>query len=99
TARRMSEAFGQTPGYLGWAALVDRAGSKAISVTYWADAASMQATEEAGAALRAQAVSEGSQLTDIERYEFLIQERVSAPQSGTFARVTALAMTPELIDA
>ena len=73
--QRLTETFGQTPGYLGWAALVDRASGKYASITYWADAESMQASEQAGAALRARVASESSQVIDVERYEFLIQER------------------------
>ncbi len=96
--QRLTETFGQTPGYLGWAALVDRASGKYVSVTYWADAESMQASEEAGAALRARVASEGSQVIDVERYEFLIQERVESPRAGTFLRVTELAITPERIN-
>jgi len=96
--QRLTETFGQTPGYLGWAALVDRASGKYVSVTYWADAESMQASEEAGAALRARVASEGSQVIDVERYEFLIQERVESPRAGTSLRVTELAIAPERID-
>ena len=97
-AQRMSETFGQTPGYLGWSALVDHASGKAISVTYWADAASMQASEDAGAALRGHVISQGAQLIDLERYELLIQERVAPPSAGTFVRLTQLTLAPERID-
>src|SRR5436190_22373560 len=83
SAQRMTETLGQLPGYLGWSALADSARLKAASVTYWADAASMQASEEAGAAMRAQVLSEGSQLVDLERYEFLIQERIAPPTVAT----------------
>jgi hypothetical protein len=58
---RLAATFGQTPGYLGWSALVDRASGKAASATYWADAESLEASEEAGAAVRARVVSEGAQ--------------------------------------
>jgi heme-degrading monooxygenase HmoA len=92
---RLAEAFGQTPGYLGWSALLDPASGEAASVTYWADAESMQASEEAGAAVRARTVSEGAQLRDVQRYERLIQERVGPPRTGLFARVTSFSIAPE----
>jgi heme-degrading monooxygenase HmoA len=95
---RLAAAFGQMPGYLGWSALLDRASGKAASVTYWADAESMQASEEAGAAVRARVASEGADIRDVQRYERLIQERVGTPQSGLFARVTNFSMAPERID-
>lgn len=95
-AENMSSTFGQTAGYLGWAALVDQAGSKAIVATYWADADAMQASEDAGAAQRGQ--QEGAQVTDVERYEFLVQERLAPPAAGTFIRLTDLALAPERID-
>ncbi len=97
-AERLTAAFGQTPGYLGWAALADRASGKAVSITYWADAESLQASEEAGAAVRARVVSEGAQVVDVQRYERLIQERVGAPRPGVFARVTQFSIAPERID-
>ena len=96
--QRLAEAFGQSPGYLGFAALFDRATGKVASVTYWADAESMQASEEAGTVVRARVVSEGAEIQDVQRYERLIQERVGAPRTGVFARVTNLSIAPERID-
>jgi heme-degrading monooxygenase HmoA len=96
--QRLNEAFGQSPGYLGWSALLDRASGEAASITYWADAASMQASEEVGAAVRARAVGEGMQVRDVQRYERLIQERVGAPRTGLFARVSDLVIAPQRID-
>jgi heme-degrading monooxygenase HmoA len=95
---RLNATFGQMTGYLGWAALLDRASGKAASVTYWADAESMRASEEAGNAVRARLVSEGGEIIGIQRMERLIQESVGTPQSGSFARVTTLALPPERID-
>lgn len=95
---RLSAAFGQTPGYLGWSALLDRASGNAASVTYWADAESMQASEEAGEAVRARVASEGADIHDVQRYERLISERVGTPQSGGFARVVNFSMAPERIN-
>jgi len=86
------------PGYRGWSALVDHASGNAISVTYWADADSMQASEAVGAAVRARVISEGSQLIDLDRFEELIAERSQTPRTGTFARVTQLVLPPERID-
>jgi hypothetical protein len=95
---RLAEAFGQTPGYLGWGALLDRASGEAASITYWADAESMHASEEVGAAMRARLVSEGAQVRDVQRSERLLQERAGAPRTGLFARVTSLSIAPERID-
>ena len=95
---RLNATFGQMRGYLGWAALLDRASGKAASVVYWADAESMRASEEAGNAVRAQLASEGTEILGIQRMERLIQESVGTPRSGTFARITTLSLAPERID-
>src|SRR5579864_1784089 len=94
----LNATFGQMPGYLGWAALLDRASGTAASITYWADAESMRASEDAGNAMRARVASEGAQIVGIQRMERLIQENVGTPRPGGFARVTNLLLAPERID-
>jgi heme-degrading monooxygenase HmoA len=94
----MKEAYGQMPGYRGWSALVDQSSDTLISVTYWADADSMRASDDAGAAMRSRLVSEGAQLVDVERFEDLIVERLHTPRTGTSARATQLVLPPERID-
>lgn len=98
SGQRVSEAFGQTHGYLGWSVLRDSASGESASITYWADADSMQASEDAGAAVRARVVSEGAQVRDVQRYERLIQERVGTPRVGTFARIASFSIAPARID-
>jgi heme-degrading monooxygenase HmoA len=95
---RLAAAFGQMPGYFGWSALYDRASGQAASVTYWADAESLRASEEVGNAARARVVSEGAEIRSVQRAERLISERGAAPRTGVLARVTTFSIAPERID-
>jgi heme-degrading monooxygenase HmoA len=79
-------AYDAFEGYLGSAVLVDRDTNTGISVTYWATAEAMQASEDVGASIRGQAAAEGLRLVDVDRMELVIVERARPPQSGTFIR-------------
>jgi heme-degrading monooxygenase HmoA len=79
-------AYDVFEGYLGSALLVDRGTNTGISVTYWATAEAMQASEEIGTAIRNRAAADGLHLLDLDRMELVIVERARPPQSGTFIR-------------
>ncbi|MBV9579370.1 MAG: antibiotic biosynthesis monooxygenase [Chloroflexi bacterium] len=96
--QRLSEAFGKIPGYLGASALLDRASGEAASITYWADAASLQASQEAGNAVRTQAAGGGLNIRDVRHYERVIQEYAGTPRVGVFARVTNFTVAPGRVD-
>jgi heme-degrading monooxygenase HmoA len=83
--QRMSALDG-LDGYLGCAAIVDRSTGAGVSVTYWSSTEAMQASEEAGARIRGQAVGEDLTVRDIDHFEMVIQERTAPPRSGTFIR-------------
>jgi heme-degrading monooxygenase HmoA len=79
-------AYDAFEGYLGSAVLVDRGTNTGISVTYWATAEAMQASEDVGTGIRNRAVADGLRLVDLDRMELVIVERARPPQSGTFIR-------------
>jgi heme-degrading monooxygenase HmoA len=91
-------ALDQVPGYLGAALLVDRGTGAGIGVTYWDSRESMQASEEAGTQLRAQATEGGTSVIDIDRFELLLQERRGEPQANTFVRVHDARVAPTRVD-
>jgi heme-degrading monooxygenase HmoA len=85
-------------GYLGCALLIDRSSGEGASVSYWASAEAMQASEEIGASVRAKA---GAEVLDIGRFERVIQERTAPTEPlriGTFIRITEAQASPERID-
>jgi heme-degrading monooxygenase HmoA len=79
-------AYDAFEGYLGCAVLDDRGTNTGISVTYWATAEAMQASEDVGAGIRDRAAAEGLRLVDLDRMEVVIVERARPPQAGTFIR-------------
>ena len=95
--QRMTAAFGNMPGYIG-CGLLAGVGDSAASITYWADAESMQASDPASLELRSQFASEGVQVNSVDTFEFVIQERTVAPRSQTFLRTTQLTLDTARID-
>ena len=88
------------PGFLGGAALVDRDKGEACSVTYWASAEAMASSEAMGVAGRAEAVQTlGMAITDVDRYEMLLQERAAPVVATTFVRSNDVPASPGRIDA
>jgi len=87
------------PGFEGAAALGDRESGRGVSVTYWADAAAMRASEPAASAGWDQATQAGSTVLDIQRYELVVVERVAPPRANVFVRSNELDATTEKLDA
>jgi heme-degrading monooxygenase HmoA len=88
------------PGFLGGVALVNREKGEATSVTYWESAEAMAGSEGIGAAGRAEAVQTlGVAITDVDRFEMLLQERAGPVQVGTFVRSNDVPASPGRIDA
>jgi heme-degrading monooxygenase HmoA len=74
------------PGFMGAAALGDRASGRAASVTYWADAEAMLASEASASAGRGQEAERGVTPLDVQRYELVIIERVAPATANVFVR-------------
>jgi heme-degrading monooxygenase HmoA len=97
--QEIQSAFGQLPGFLGMALVANRATGAAASISYWDSADTMQASEEAGTAVRQQAAQgDDVQLRDVDRFEFIIQERVGPPRAGNYLRLNDLQGSPAKID-
>jgi len=91
--------FEALDGYLGAALLVNRSTGAGASISYWATAEAMQASEEVGASIRGQASGGDIQVRDVDRFEIVIQERTRQPRSGTFIRTNDLHGSPAKADA
>ncbi len=78
------------PGFVGAGALGDRASGRGAAITYWADAASMRATEPAASASREQTAQLGVTTLDVQRYELVIVERVMPAAANVFVRSNEL---------
>jgi len=97
--QEIQSAFGQLPGFLGMALVANRATGAAASISYRDSADTMQASEEAGTAVRQQAAQgDDVQLRDVDRFEFIIQERVGPPRAGNYLRLNDLQGSPAKID-
>jgi heme-degrading monooxygenase HmoA len=97
--RRM-QSIRDAPGCVGIGALVNRQTGAGASVTYWDSAESMQASRGLGEQVRAQALADGGiQLVGVDEFELVLQDRVAAPNSGTFIRTTDFVAPPDKIDA
>jgi len=90
--------YNQLDGFMGAAVLVDRATGAGQTVTYWDSEASMEASEETAARLRASAAQAGTQAGETDQLEIVIQERAAPAQAGTFGRVNELTARPDAID-
>src|SRR5438105_13010385 len=91
-------ALNSLPGFLGTTLLMNRESGAGMSVTYWQSAETMQASEEAGASIRAQAAKDGVQIGEIDRFELLVQERIAPPRADTVVRVNDLPGSPSKAD-
>jgi len=98
--QQVQSAFGQLPGFRGMALLANRATGAGVSASYWDSAETMQASEEAGNAVREQAAAQGNdlQIGEVDRFEFIIQERLDPPRAGNFLRLNDVQGSPAKID-
>jgi heme-degrading monooxygenase HmoA len=97
--QQMATGLGTLGGYMGASLLVDRGTGAGAAVSYWESAESMQASEEAGAALRAQVTAaDGGQIREIDRFELVVQERTAPPRANTYLRVNDLPGTAGKVD-
>ncbi|HEY1291978.1 MAG TPA: hypothetical protein VGJ60_02705 [Chloroflexota bacterium] len=78
------------PGFIGAAALGDRASGRGAAVTYWSDAEAMRASEATATAGRGQTAERGVTTLDIQRYELVIVERVAPAAANVFVRSNEL---------
>jgi heme-degrading monooxygenase HmoA len=87
-------------GFLGAVVLANAEQTEGLSVTYWDSAEAVTATEAIGAAGRAEAAkAQGLIVTDVDRFEMLLQDRVKPVQAGTFVRMNDVGASPSQIDA
>lgn len=60
-------------GFKGMLVLVDRSSGKSMAMTLWESEAALQASEDAGKAIRSDAVdATGDQILSVERYEVAV---------------------------
>jgi heme-degrading monooxygenase HmoA len=94
------QSIREAPGCMGIGALANRETGAGVSVSYWETKESMLASDAISDKLRTQLIAEGGiQLRDLDRFEFLIQERVAPPSAGTFARVVDSVVPTANVDA
>ena len=75
-------------GFLGSVVLANPETGEGASVTYWETAEAMAASEAMGAAGRVEASqNQGIIITDVDRFELMLQDRAAPPQAGTFVRL------------
>jgi len=95
----MATGLGTLGGYMGASLLVDRGTGAGAAVSYWESAENMQASEEAGAALRSQVTAaDGGQIREIDRFDLVVQERTAPPRANTYVRVNDLQGTAGKVD-
>jgi heme-degrading monooxygenase HmoA len=87
-------------GFLGAVVLGNSETGEGLSATYWESAEAMSASEAMGGAARAEVAQKvGMQVSDIERFEVVLQDRVGPPMAGTFVRSNDIKAAPAQIDA
>ena len=97
---RLVPSLATQAGFVGSITVVDREAGEGIATTLWNSAAEMGAAEEMGIAARTEAGERaGVQLTDVDRFEVILQDRVAPPEAGTCTRTTELRGSPDKIDA
>jgi heme-degrading monooxygenase HmoA len=79
-----------SPGFIGAAALGDRASGRGTVVTYWASAQAMAASEATASAGRGQTAARGVTMLDLQRYELVLVERVAPAAVNVFVRTNEL---------
>lgn len=97
---RLEPSLRTQTGFMGSVTVVDRETGDGLSTTFWNTLADMGAAEEMGIAARTEATERaGVQLTDVDRFEVILQDRVAPSAAGTFTRTTELRGSPDNIDA
>src|SRR5262249_14916156 len=86
------------PGFVGAAALGDRASGRGVTVTYWSSAEAMAASEPSATAGRAQTAERGVSMQDVQRYELVIAERVGPASANVFVRGNELDAAVDKLD-
>jgi heme-degrading monooxygenase HmoA len=95
------QSFSQQDGYRGTPLLVNGTTGAAAAITYWETAEAMRGSEETANRARATAQSslDGLRITDVDRLELVIEERLAPPQPGGFLRVNDARADPTKFDA
>ena len=97
---RIEPSLRTQSGFLGSATVVDHVTGEGLSATYWNTGTEMGAAEEMAVAARTEAAERsGVHLTDVDRFEVLLQDRVAPSEPGTVGRTTELRGSPDNIDA
>jgi len=87
-------------GFLGSVTVVNRTAGEGFSTTFWNTGPDMAAAEDMGVAARTEAAERtGVHLTDVDRFEVLLQDRVAPSEAGIVGRTTELHGSPDKIDA
>src|SRR5258708_40292282 len=76
-------------GFLGGIVLADRTNGEGVAASYWQTAEAMSASEEMATAGRAEAIkTAGSdmEITEVDRFEIILQDRPAPVQVRTFLR-------------
>jgi hypothetical protein len=97
---RLEPSLRTQSGFMGNVTVVDRSTGEGLSTTLWNTLADMSAAEEMGIAARTEATERaGVQLTDVDRFEVILQDRAAPSAAGTCTRTTELRGSPDKIDA
>ena len=99
TLRPAIDSIARLDGYQGIAVLANRATGAAAIVAYWDTAQAMQASESAASTARTM-VQGGPvlEVKEVDRFEFVLQDRLAPPMANTFVRVTDARAAPEKLD-
>ncbi len=99
TLRPAIDSLTHLDGYLGIAVLANRTTGAAAVIAYWDSLEAMQASESAASTARAM-VQGGPvlEVKEVDRFEFVLQDRVAPPMANTFVRVTDARAAPEKLD-
>jgi len=95
------QSLSEQAGYRGTALLVNGTTGAAAAITYWETAEAMRGSEETANQARATAQSsvDGLAITEVDRLELVIEERLAPPQPGGFLRVNDARADPARLDA
>ena len=97
---RILPSFKTQPGFLGLVMLADANRTEGVTGSYWETAEAMTASDNMGNAARAEvAQTSGAQITEVDRFELLLQDRTAPPSAGTFVRTNDLRTATAQIDA
>jgi heme-degrading monooxygenase HmoA len=87
------------PGFVGAAMHVNRTTGARVSLIAWDTEEALQASEQTAERLRAEVGSVGGRVTNVDRFELLLQARNGPPKPGAFSRNTDIQGSPDQIDA